>query len=269
MLPLLALVAHPLLAEIAAGCAGGMAKVALFHPLDYMTTWRELPSSTKRPPRRNPYAGVGLTLAGAAPYAAVFHSAFWLCARSLNGLPAGSRELLAGSGGAVAATAVGVPFECLKHRVQLQVPGYDTPLRALRSTLRDRELYAGTASTLCRNLPYNALHFGIFAAAQRALSAAGLAPAAAAALAGALAGALTALFTTPLDLVNTRLQTQGALAQGPRYSNPLDAAATIARDEGPLSLFRGAFFRVALYAPSAVVFFFVYDAVKRSLGVPI
>ena len=69
--------------------------------------------------------------------------------------------------------------------------------------------------------------------------------------------------------VNTRLQTQGALAQGPRYSNPLDAAVTIARDEGPLSLFRGAFFRVALYAPSAVVFFFVYDAVKRSLGVPI
>ena len=49
----------------------------------------------------------------------------------------------------------------------------------------------------------------------------------------------------------------------------LDAAVTIARDEGPLSLFRGAFFRVALYAPSAVVFFFVYDAVKRSLGVPI
>ena len=169
MLPLLALVAHPLLAEIAAGCAGGMAKIALFHPLDYATTWRELPAATKRPPRRNPYAGVGLTLAGAAPYAAVFHSAFWLCARSLNNLPAGSRELLAGSGGAVAATAVGVPFECLKHRVQLQVPGYDTPLRALRSTLRDRELYAGTASTLCRNLPYNALHFGIFAAAQRDL----------------------------------------------------------------------------------------------------
>ena len=56
-----------------------------------------------------------------------------------------------------------------------------------------------------------------------------------------------------------------AVSAGARRSRPV----ALPRDEGPLSLFRGAFFRVALYAPSAVVFFFVYDAVKRSLGVPI
>ena len=63
-----------------------------------------------------------------------------------------------------------------------------------------------------------------------------------------------------------------AVAHGPHTKNEFWAymeAPINPNDEGPLSLFRGAFFRVALYAPSAVVFFFVYDAVKRSLGVPI
>ena len=71
-----------------------------------------------------------------------------------------------------------------------------------------RGLYAGFGSTLARNVPYNALHFGLFALIAAGLHARRMAAWLVGALAGALAGALTALVTTPLDLVNTRLQTQ-------------------------------------------------------------
>ena len=83
------------------------------------------------------------------------------------------------------------------------------------------------------------------------------------ALAGALAGALTALATTPLDLVNTRLQTQatgyGAAALSGEYASVGDALVRIMREEGgAMALLQGAGFRMLQYAPSAVVFFFVY-----------
>ena len=64
--------------------------------------------------------------------------------------------------GAVAAAMVGVPFECLKHRVQLGAAGYSTPLSALASTLENdggvQGLYTGLRSTLARNKPTTGQH---------------------------------------------------------------------------------------------------------------
>lgn len=179
------------------------------------------------------------------------------------------QQVCAGAAGAAAAALVGVPAECLKHRVQLQIEGYTTPAAALSSTLcveGVRGLYRGLSSTLARNIPYNALHFGTFAlvagtlrparvpaadalAGKLVASRLVLLPPTEAAFAtlrphtlprspalhppthtpthpptrppthpnshsnpaGALAGTLTAMITTPLDLVNTRLQTQRVL----------------------------------------------------------
>jgi hypothetical protein len=43
-----------------------------------------------------------------------------------------------------------------------------------------------------------------------------------------------------------------------------DALVRITMEEGgPAALMRGAGLRVAMYAPSALVFFFVYESVKR------
>jgi len=94
-------------------------------------------------------------------------------------------------------------------------------------------------------------------------------------LAGALAGALTALLTTPLDLINTRMQTQAMSAPATTgdedgnaalYAGPVDAFIGILEQGGPSALMQGAGVRMAQYAPSAVVFFVVYEAIKRHLA---
>ena len=150
-------------------------------------------------------------------------------------------QALAGAVAAVASATVGVPFECLKHRLQLCAPAYATPWLALMTTLRTEGvsgLFSGFGATLARNVPYNFFHFGLFALAARCLSALHLAGGARDAIAGALAGAPTALLTTPMDLVNTRLQTQAVRSS--------------------------ALFRVPQYAASALVFFYVYEFIKRA-----
>lgn len=250
--------------EIVAGCLGGCAKTLAFYPLDTLTTLREVGVKTgERRPLSAYYAGLGLTLLGVLPYALVFHLALWLCERLLAAhLSLAALKLCSSTCGAVAACLAGVPFECLKHRMQLGVEGYATPRAALASTLRRdgaRGLYTGLRSTLVRNVPYNAMHFGLFELAVGALRNV--------LVAGALAGALTALLTTPLDVVNTRLQTQAmsaSLGVATNFTGVGDAFATIWREEGgPVALMRGAGARVAQYTPSAVVFFAVYQHVKR------
>lgn len=266
----------PWAAECVAGFCGGAAKTAIFYPLDTLTTLREVSlwgggAALSLRGAGGAYSGVGAALAGAAPYALLFHGAFWLVSSAplLDGLPPATVQMLAGTCGALAAAVVGVPFECVKHRLQVGSPGYRL---ALLRTLRAEGLgsvYAGLGSTLARNVPYNALHFGTFAAARRGLRAARCPAGAATPAAAALAGALTALVTTPLDLVNTRMQTQAVLARaaGARpYAGVGQAIRRIVAEEGgAAALWQGAAPRVANYAPSAVVFFVVYEHLRRSL----
>lgn len=86
-----------------------------------------------------------------------------------------------------------------------------------------------------------------------------------------------------MDLVNTRLQTQAVLRSStvlaanltavagadlsarPQYAGPIDAAVQIVEQGGPGALMQGAGVRCLHYAPSALIFFFVYEAIKRQV----
>ena len=87
------------------------------------------------------------------------------------------------------------------------------------------------------------------------------------AFAGGCARGSMLLVTTPLDLVNTRLQTQRiftASGAAANLSSVVDAISRVAAEEGgPTALMRGAGLRAAQYAPSGLLFFCVYEAVKR------
>eukprot|EP00967_Tisochrysis_lutea_P070591 scaffold93244_cov44-Tisochrysis_lutea.AAC.3 len=267
---------HPLAVEIAAGVTAGAAKTLALYPLDTLTTLREvgLIKRTAHPlvRLRESYAGCVLAVIGIVPYAVCFHAAFYLCEVALAHFAVVGflSNICCGTCGAIAAAAVGVPIECLKHRIQLQADGYTTPALALSSTLRAegiRGLYRGLGSTLARNVPYNALHFGVFAMAANAFRCAALPGSDA--LAGAVAGAITALLTTPLDLINTRLQTQRILTvpgSAANLTGVADALVRVAGEEGGFgALMRGANLRMATYAPSALIFFFVYEGIKRRM----
>lgn len=54
-------------------------------------------------------------------------------------------------------------------------------------------------------------------------------------LAGAGAGVVTAICTTPLDVLKTRLMTQGAKKT---YSGPFDCLSRILKEEGASALFK-------------------------------
>ena len=73
---------------------------------------------------------------------------------------------------------------------------------------------------------------------------------------GAAAGAVTALLTTPLDVVKTRLMTQGSSA---RYAGIADCVTKIARQEG-----LGTFFTVQW--PPCALLFLQYGACCRGSG---
>ena len=73
---------HPLPASVIAGYLGGAAKTLAFYPLDTLTTWREI-GVRGRPSLRGSYAGCLCSLCAAAPYAALFHTAFWLSEAAL------------------------------------------------------------------------------------------------------------------------------------------------------------------------------------------
>jgi len=286
-------------AECVAGYLGGVAKQACTHPFETVATQAEvqrgrerisLPwgSYARRPQQL--YVGFAATALMNLPYAVVFHTTMYHAARCCRALPAGhplaneaTIDLVAGAAAASVACFVGVPLETVKHRMQVRGQGYENTRNALRTISRSGffALYKGVATTLARNVPYNAVQFATFAALRRW----GAGPL----LAGASAGIATALVTTPIDVVNTRLQTQDVLlvsgttqkgssssssssiSSGKNcdpnalYRGPLDAVARMFREEGIGCFWRGGLARASGYGPSALVFFAVYEFVKAAL----
>lgn len=267
-----AVVRPTLLAEVAAGSLGGFAKTALLYPLDTLTTNAEvrrgaLPHSPAGPIAAGPlalYRGLGVSLLCGLPYACVFHIANHNAGRCLAALlpalPLDALSALAAGLASVVATIVGVPLEYLKHRAQVRAPGFETLATSLATVRAEPgQLLTGFATTLARNVPYNALHFGLFAALSRLAAARVHAPTAGLAC-GALTGAIVSLLTHPIDLLNTRRQVGSAKGRE-RTGNVLASLRLVAQREGPLALFRGWRPRSLQFTAAGAIFFGVYSGV--------
>ena len=89
-------------------------------------------------------------------------------------------------------------------------------------------------------------------------------------LVGACEGSTAAIFTTPFDLVKTRLQTESAyLAANPaaasggvRYRGVAHVLSTIVREEGIRGLYRGIGPRLVIYCSQGAIFFGCYELCK-------
>ncbi|KAJ6695449.1 MITOCHONDRIAL SUBSTRATE CARRIER FAMILY PROTEIN [Salix koriyanagi] len=86
---------------------------------------------------------------------------------------------------------------------------------------------------------------------------------------GGLAGSTAALFTTPFDVVKTRLQTQIPGSMSP-YGNVFHALEEIGKKEGLKGLYRGLTPRLVMYVSQGALFFASYEFLKRlfSLEMP-
>ncbi|KAK1443752.1 hypothetical protein BgAZ_206280 [Babesia gibsoni] len=83
---------------------------------------------------------------------------------------------------------------------------------------------------------------------------------------GAIAGALT----NPIDVIKTRLQTQGYQMTGPnsykpQYRNPMEAVRLVYRDHGFRGFWRGTITRVGLCVPAAAICWGTYASLKNAM----
>uniref|UniRef100_A0A0D6QV68 Uncharacterized protein n=1 Tax=Araucaria cunninghamii TaxID=56994 RepID=A0A0D6QV68_ARACU len=163
------------------------------------------------------YSGVSAVLVGSAISSAIY---FGTCefGKALFSkwkplVPAVVIPPAAGAMGNVVSSAVMVPKELITQRMQAGAKGRSW--QVLLATLeRDgiAGLYAGYSATILRNLPAGVLSFSSFEYLKAAVLAKGRKPHMEpheSVLCGAMAGAISALLTTPLDVVKTRLMTQG------------------------------------------------------------
>lgn len=125
-------------------------------------------------------------------------------------------------------------------------------------------LYKGYRGLLCRDVPFRVVQMGLYEEVRRVLK-------------GVLGRELgngenlgvglgvsmvSAGITTPLDVLKTRLMTQGG---GEVYKGVWDCVRVTVGGEGVRGLFRGVGPRVLLIGASGAVFFVVYEAVKGVL----
>ena len=262
---------------------------------------------------RGLYRGVSAAGLGAGPAHAVYFATYEKCKVLFGGGKTGEHapmaHAMAGACATVLADGLQNPVDTVKQRLQLANSPYKGAIDCVVKTLRNegvRAFYRSYPTTLAMNIPFTAIHFSAYESAKTALFKASEAEKEGFAVqfaAGGVAGGLAAAFTTPMDVIKTRMQTQcvlldcdvaktteqtysgvctvrGSLKACPQEAaaqqaraavesttaNAISVARAIVRDEGALALTRGMGARVLFHIPAAAICWTTYEAAKRFFG---
>ncbi len=272
---------------------------ALAHPgmqLDKSLA-RAMKSARHREGIRGLYKGVTAVALGAGPSHALYFASYEAAKQLYGGNEPGHQPIATAAAG-VTATVVNdacmTPWDVVKQRMQVSHSPYGGVLQCVRETYRAegaRAFFKSFWTTLVMNVPYTAIHFATYESCKTYFSSGG-APdrpdrpddpddpddpdrrqggdqeetLAVQLGAGGIAGGLAAFWTTPLDVVKTRLQLEG-VHSATRYETiavrPI--MTKIMQDEGLNVLFRGWQPRVLFHIPSAAICWGIYESFKRFL----
>lgn len=133
-----------------------------------------------------------------------------------------------------------------------------------------RGLYKGASACLLRDVPFSAIYFPTYAHLKKDYF--GESPEKQIGIlqllaAGSLAGAPAAYFTTPADVIKTRLQVEARAGQV-QYKGLIHCARTIWRDEGFAAFFKGGPARIFRSSPQFGVTLCTFEVLKSLLPYP-
>lgn len=83
---------------------------------------------------------------------------------------------------------------------------------------------------------------------------------------GATSGGFSASIVYPLNVLRTRLQTQGTVMHPPTYNGIGDVLRSTLASEGPRGLYKGLTPNLLKVAPAMSISYVVYENAKRTLG---
>lgn len=256
--------------SLAAGGMAGTAVDLLFFPIDTVKT--RLQSSQgfiKAGGFRGVYKGVGSVVVGSAPGAAIFFCTYDTLKRTLP-IPthyAPFTHMIAASVGEVAACLIRVPTEVIKTRMQTSTYGNlgKSSFAAAKLVLEKeglRGFYRGFGSTIMREIPFTSLQFPMYEFFKLQLSDAldkKPLPAYEAAVCGSVSGGIAAAFTTPLDVLKTRVMLD---LRNPAHQQLPSLPARFRQiyvTEGVKALFAGVVPRTLWISAGGAVFLGVYE----------
>lgn len=223
------------------------------------------------------WRGVGAVALSAGPAHALYFATYEAVRERLapdvrkDGQVHALATAVAGGCATVVGDGVMTPLDVVKQRMQLSAKKNYASVRECASLVYAnhgvRAFYAGYGATLVMNVPFTAVYFSGYEAAKKAiLDWRGIEEqefsAGSHCLAGAIAGAGAAAATNPLDVVKTRLQTQGEVGAR-RYRGVWDALRSIRVEEGWGGLMRGVRPRVLFHMPAAAVCWTTYEFCKH------
>ncbi|GAB2282961.1 hypothetical protein Dimus_017494 [Dionaea muscipula] len=290
--------------DLTAGTVGGAAQLIVGHPFDTIKVKLQsqpvpLPG---KPPKysgamdavrqtltaerpRGLYKGMGAPLATVAAMNALLFTVrgqIEALLRSEPGVPLSvEQQVVCGAGAGAAVSLLACPTELIKCRLQAQgalagaVPAavaakYGGPMDVARHVFAEaglKGLFKGLVPTMAREVPGNAVMFGVYEALKKFLaggedtSKLGRGSLIAA---GGLAGASCWLTVYPTDVVKSAIQVDDF--KQPKFSGSIDAFRRILAAEGAKGLYKGFGPAVARSVPANAACFLAYEVTRSSLG---
>ncbi|KAG2227086.1 hypothetical protein INT45_003816 [Circinella minor] len=226
------------------------------------------------------YRGLGPQLVGVAPEKAIKLTVNDFVRNKLTNKETGEiqfyKEMIAGGAAGGSQVVFTNPLEIVKIRLQIQgeqAKNSGAPRRSaiwIVKHLGIVGLYKGASACLLRDVPFSAIYFPAYAHLKRDMFKEGpdhKLTISELLMAGAIAGMPAAYFTTPADVIKTRLQVEARSGQT-TYHGITDAARKIMKEEGFKAFFKGGPARILRSSPQFGVTLTVYEILQQSFPLP-